>query len=106
MDLIELNVDSNVNIYDFLKKEVSQGRNEILLSGQPFNLKEFTDKADKTLDHFKIPANLRSQTGNILLRFSIMYSLQLEGTQLQIDSDDKVLNHIADLYEYFMKLWD
>ena len=100
-----LEIDASVNLYDYYKDKIRQGlHTDINLQGFEFgfDIVEFMSDIDATLDHFKVDLEKRSLTGNVLIRFGLMYSLQ--NRKIWIPADNPVLNYIADLWEHHNRL--
>lgn len=97
-----LEIDGSVNLYDYMKANVNDKALEASFHG--LDLHKYMANVDKTLDHFKIDLEKRSGTGNVLIRFGLLYTQQKDGKAMQIAADDQVMNWLADLWEYFNKL--
>jgi hypothetical protein len=90
-----------VNLYDHLKQKLREGETG---SFQGTDIEDLMEKVDRTLDHFQVGNEGRSNAGNLLIRFAIMMSAQEEGRRFT--SDDPILTPLLDMYEYLNNLGD
>lgn len=97
---LELQISTGVNLFD----ELSCGSKPKWFGkwDKDINLKRYLKNLNRTLDHFKVDALSRSDTGDLLIRFGLWYAEQ--NGVVAIPDDSEELNRIADLWEYFNKL--
>jgi hypothetical protein len=102
-DVVPLGISGDVNLYDYMKDMIRSG-NTHEAEFQGINIHKYIGNVDKTLDHFKIDLEKRSGTGDLLIRFGLLYSQQPDSKVFSIDPNEPHLNFLADLWEYFNKL--
>jgi hypothetical protein len=101
-----IDLPEGVNLYDYMKDAIRTGKTTDIMLRDGIDLGQYIEITDKTLEHFRVSLENRSNTADILLRFAMMYAAQDDGQVIRFPADDPALNYIADLWEYFNKLWE
>jgi hypothetical protein len=97
-----LDIPHNVNVYEAAKLALAddfKGEKEDSVAAG-----SLITAVNRTLDHFEIPPEKRSETADVIMRFGMMIAVQDDS--VSITSDDVTIHRIADMYEYMNSIVD